>query len=412
MTGRPFACRSCGQGNVQTILDMGSTPLANALLTADQLGKPEPSFPLRLVFCPACSLVQIDETVPPEQLFAHYLYLSSFSETMLRHAKQIATRLAADRKLGSGSRVIEIASNDGYLLQYYKEMDIPVLGIEPAKNIAEIATRQRGVPTLCDFFTRDLALRLQKENTRADVIHANNVMAHVADLNGFVAGIAALLKPEGQAVIEAPYLGDMIQHIEFDTIYHEHLCYFSLTALDKLFSRHGLIIVDVELLPIHGGSLRIIAQREESDTECSKQVFDLLAAEKKLGMDRPAYYQDFARRVDQLKIDLRKLLMELKASGKSIAVYGASAKGSTLLNYFQLAAPVLDFVVDRSTLKQGRYTPGTHLPILAPEALLGKKPDYVLLLTWNFKDEILAQQAEYRRRGGKFIIPLPRPQVV
>lgn len=393
------------------VLEMGRTPLANALLTVEQLGEPEATYPLDTVFCPDCTLVQITETVPPEVLFSEYLYFSSFSDTMLRHAQTIADRLVDERHLGANSLVAEVASNDGYLLQYYQKRGVPVLGIEPAKNIAAAAEKERGIATVCDFFGKAVARRLADEGKRADVIHANNVLAHVADLNGVVAGFAAMLKPDGIAVIEAPYVRDMIDHVEFDTIYHEHLCYFSLSALDRLFARHGLRITHVERLPIHGGSLRIYAQhaaRHEADAS----VTQLLAEEAKLGMTRFDYYSRFADRVRSLREELRKVLLDFKKQSKHLAVYGASAKGSTLLNYFDLGADVLDFVADRSTVKQGRYTPGTHLPILSPQALLDRQPDAVLLLTWNFKDEILAQQAEYRSRGGKFIVPIPHVHIV
>jgi SAM-dependent methyltransferase len=402
-------CRACGESELKMILPLGSTPLANALLTDEQLDEPEETFPLELAFCPGCSLVQITETVPPEKLFREYFYLSSFSDTMLRHAQTIAGQLIKSRSLGEDSLVMEVASNDGYLLQFYKRANVPVLGIEPAVNIARIAEEERGIPTVCDFFGAELARKLAMEGKRADVIHANNVLAHVGDLNGVVEGFARLLKPEGVAVIEAPYVKEMIDRAEFDTIYHEHLCYFSLTALDRLFRRHGLIINDVELLPIHGGTLRIYAGRND---EQSVAVRQLLAEEAAWGVDREEFYQGFGEKVERLRRELLALLGKLKAEGKRIAVYGASAKGSTLLNYFGIGRETLDFVVDRSTIKQGYYTPGTHLKIHAPEKLLAEMPDYVLLLTWNFAEEILEQQHEYVERGGRFIIPIPEVRVV
>jgi SAM-dependent methyltransferase len=386
-------------------------PLANALITAEQLDQPESTYPLELAFCPNCSLVQITETVPPEELFRDYLYFSSFSDTMLQHAQAIVERVLELRPLGANSLALEIASNDGYLLQYYKQAGIPVLGIEPAINIARVAQDERGIRTLTDFFCADTARRLVEQGERADVIHANNVLAHVPDLNGFIQGLRLLLKPDGLAIIEVPYVKDLIDRCEFDTIYHEHLCYFSLTALNQLFERHGLAIQQVERLAIHGGSLRVFVCVDTGAPRAAA-VSELLEEEARWGVNRLDFYQDFARRVAELKTSLRNLVFDLKEQKRRLAAYGAAAKGSTLLNYFGIGRSALDFVVDRSTHKQGRYMPGVRLPICAPARLLEEMPSHVLLLTWNFADEILSQQAEYRRRGGKFIIPIPELRVV
>jgi SAM-dependent methyltransferase len=406
ISGLP-GCRSCGADGLELVLSLGRTPLANALLTQEQLTQPEPHYPLELAFCPSCALVQITKTVPPEELFSDYLYYSSFSDTMLRHAQSLVASLIIERQLGPTSLVVEIASNDGYLLQYYARAAVPVLGIEPAANIAGEAVK-RGVPTIVEFFGRELAVRLSAGGQRADVIHAHNVLAHVADLNGFVAGIGVLLKPDGVAVIEAPYLKDLIDHCEFDTIYHEHLCYFSLTALDQLFRRHQLFINDVERIPIHGGSLRVTVGKSGAATPA---VARLLAEEAAWGVDRYITYRDFGARVETLKATLTAMLAGFKRRGDRIAAYGAAAKGSTLLNYFGIGRETLDFVVDRSPYKQGRFMPGVHIPILAPERLLEDMPDEVLLLTWNYADEILEQQKAYRQLGGRFIIPVPDVKV-
>lgn len=411
MTDTVTACRSCGASDLAPILSLGDTPLANALLSAEQLQIPEPVFPLDLVLCTKCSLVQITATVPAEQLFGEYLYFSSFSVTMLRHAQALVQRVVAERKLGEANRVVEIASNDGYLLQNYQKAGVEVLGVEPARNIARVA-QEKGIPTVCDFFGAELARRLANEGKRADVIHAHNVLAHVPDLNGVVLGFATLLAEGGVVIVEVPYVKELIDRTEFDTIYHEHLCYFSLTALDSLFRRHGLTIVDVENIAIHGGTLRIFATPSGQRVPVSDAVTELLAAEAKWGVSHAAAYLEFSENVKGIRAHLRSVLCGLKGKGRTVAAYGASAKGSTLLNYAGIGAETLDFVADRSTIKQGRFTPGTHLPIYPAEMLLEAMPDYVLLLTWNFADEILEQQSEYRARGGKFVIPVPDVRVV
>src|SRR5262245_30772020 len=310
-------CRACGDSALVTILSLGKTPLANALLTPQQLAAPEPTYPLDLVFCPGCTLVQLTETVPPETLFSDYLYFSSFSDTMLRHAEGLVGGLITSRQLGDQSLVVEVASNDGYLLQYYKRAGVPVLGIEPAANVAEVAQRERGIPTLTEFFSKELAARLRRDNHRADVIHAHNVLAHVADLNGVLSGLATLLKDEGVVVVEAPYVKDMIDRCEFDTIYHEHLCYFSLTALDRLFRRHGLVIFNVERLSIHGGTLRIYAGRDgaQLSRDPNAAVRHLVDEEANWGVDSTEFYFGFGAKVERLRADLISLLRGLKTNG-------------------------------------------------------------------------------------------------
>jgi len=404
------ACRSCGDSGLQEILDLGETPLANRLLTRKQLAQPEPRYPLVLAFCPACTLIQITETVSPEVLFSEYFYRSSFSDALLDHSRRHVKELLQARRLGPDNLVVEVASNDGYLLENFVAAGVPVLGIEPARNIAGIA-RSKGVPTRCEFFGGEVAKRLKDEGLGADVLLANNVLAHVSDLNGFVAGVETLLAPDGIAEFEFPYVGELVDRIEFDTIYHEHLCYFSAHAIAKLFERHHLVLSDVRELSIHGGSLRVTATRSTEPADQAR-VQRLLDRERALGLDRFGFYEAFGARVMKLKADLLDTLHSLKKEGARIAAYGASAKGSTLLNVFGIGQELLDYVVDRSTLKQGRYTPGTHLPIYGPEKLLEDRPDYALLLSWNFADEILEQQAEYCKAGGRFLIPVPQVRII
>lgn len=410
-----IVCRSCGNFELFPILSLGRTPLANSLLTPDELYLSEETFPLDLVLCPSCALVQITETVSPEKIFREYIYFSSFSDTVLENARLIAGKMTSICGLDSNSLVVEVASNDGYLLKNYKARGIPILGIEPARNIALVAEKA-GISTISEFFGTELAEQLRSQGKDADVIHANNVIAHVADLHGVVSGMSTLLKPDGVVVIENHYVKDLIDHVQFDAVYHEHLCYYSVTSFRNLFARYGLTLVDVERLPIHGGSLRVYFQHENGPRSLEKEgksrVDALIEEEERWGVNRIDFYQNFGDKVNRLRRELLDLLRKIKTEGKSIAVYGASAKSATLLNYFGIGTDFLDYVADRSTYKQGLFTPGTHIPICPPETLLETQPDYVLLLTWNFADEILTQQSEYRSRGGRFIIPIPELKVI
>ena len=394
------ACRTCGSESLHPVLDLGPTPLANRVLPPEAIGDPEPMFPLAVVVCEACALAQLTETVPPETLFSEYVYLSGVSDTVVSHMHAHAAELIAGRGLGPTHKVVEIASNDGTLLQPFHDRGIPVLGIEPAANIAAIC-EARGIPTEVAFFGRETGARLAHDGLVADVVLANNVLAHVPDPVGFVAGIGSILAPDGVAEIEVPYVVDLVDNVEFDTIYHEHLMYYSAHALQALVQRAGLVLTDVRRLPIHGGSLRITVAHAATADGLAR-VEALLAQERARGVHTPGFYAGFGARVRELGRGLRQTLTELRAAGHRIAAYGASG----------IDADLVEYVVDRAPTKQGLFTPGTHLPIHAPEHLAADAPDFALLLAWNHAEEILAQQAAFRAAGGRFIVPVPTVRIV
>jgi C-methyltransferase-like protein/methyltransferase family protein/putative zinc binding protein len=403
-------CRVCARPDPVEILAFGPMPLANALVPPSRLSEDEAKIPLTTLFCPECSLVQIRETVDPRILFpADYPFFSSISDAWLRHARANVLELVESRQLDASSLAVEIGSNDGYLLRNYRDCGVPTLGIDPASGPSATA-RRIGIPVRETFFGRACAESLVAEKLRADVIHANNVFAHVSDLSGVVDGIRLLLKDDGVAVIEVPYVRDLVDHCEFDTIYHEHLCYFSVSALSRLFERHDLVLVDVRRLSTYGGSLRLYVQRSGTP---SAAVERLVAEEDAVGLRRLDYYQDFAARVKTIQATLKLLLESLKSEGKKIAAYGVAAKGAILLNSGAIDARLLEYAVDRNPQKQGKCMPGVHLPIYDPSKLLEVPvPDYLLLLAWNFKEEIMEQQLEFSMSGGRFIVPIPIPTIV
>ncbi len=404
-------CRSCGERLSHVFADLGSSPLANAYLTEAQLEQPEPFYPLRVYVCQGCFLVQLPQVVTPAEMFSDYAYFSSYSESWLRHARTYAEQMIERFGLDSTSKVVEIASNDGYLLQYFKERGVPVLGVEPAANVAA-AAHEAGIPTLVEFFGLDTADELRLSGEEADLLVGNNVLAHVPDLAGFVEGLKLLLKPNGVVTLEFPHLLRLIENGEFDTIYHEHVSYFSLLAVERPFAHAGLALFDVEELPTHGGSLRVYLRHvEDASKPTSRRVEQLREHEREAGLERLETYTEFDERVRLVKRDLLDFLIGAKREGKSIVGYGAAAKGNTLLNYCGIRGDFVDYVVDRSPHKQGLFQPGTHLPILAPEEVEATKPDYLLLLPWNLKDEIIEQMSHVRAFGCRFVVPIPHTTV-
>jgi SAM-dependent methyltransferase len=403
-------CLGCDASLPEPFLDLGVTPLANSYVRPEKAGEREPALPLRVAWCPSCHLVQLTAVVPPEEMFSEYLYFTSFSDSHVEHARRMADSLRSRFRLNRETRVLEVASNDGYLLQFFQRQGVPVLGVEPARNIAEHAL-SKGIPTLNRFFEPAAVPEIRSEFGEAQVIIGNNVFAHVPATNQFLTAVRDCLAPSGRAVFEFPHLLELLRHSEFDTIYHEHVFYFSLTAVVNLARRAGLEVFDVERHPIHGGSLRVFLQKNPAHA-VTPNVPALLDEEEKAGLTGPARYREFREEVERLRDDLLRLLGSLKASGKRIAAYGAPAKGNTLLNYCGIGADLIDFTVDRSPHKQGLLLPGSKIPILAPDALPREAPDYVLILPWNIADEIVSQQAVYASRGGRFIVPVPRPRVL
>jgi hypothetical protein len=405
-------CRFCGTALSQTFADLGMSPLCESFLTADALDRVEPFYPLHAQVCSECFLVQLQEYVPPAEIFNEYAYFSSYSTAWLRHAEDYVA-MAVDRfRLGRESFVIELASNDGYLLQYLVQRGIPCLGVEPAANVAE-AARQKGVETIVRFFDTTMAKELRDEGRQADLIVGNNVLAQVPDINSFVGGLGVALKASGTVTMEFPHLMRLVEGNQFDTIYHEHFSYFSLIAVERIFATHGLTIFDVEELWTHGGSLRIYARHaDDAARPVSRRVLDLRAREEEAGFRLLDTYAAFEERMRETKRRLLELLIRAKRDGKTIAGYGAPGKGNTLLNYCGLRTDFIDYTVDRNPYKHGRFLPGTRIPIHAPSHIEETRPDFVLVLPWNLKDEIMAQLAHIRGWGGRFIVPIPEAVVV
>jgi SAM-dependent methyltransferase len=404
------ACRFCGAPLRHSFADLGSSPLANSYLRADELEAPEPFYPLHARVCERCFLVQLPAVESPEAIFGEYAYFSSTSASWVEHARRYAESAVRRFGLDERSQVLEVASNDGYLLQFFRERGVPVLGIEPARNVAEAAVA-RGIPTRVEFFGTEAARRLVAEGTRADLLVANNVLAHTPSLNDFVEAIAVVLVPDGVATLEFPHLLRLIERSEFDTIYHEHFSYFSLLVVERVFERAGLTIVDVEELPTHGGSLRVYARHAQAAGRKSESIESVRTAEQEAGLGGIEVYAGFEARVRAAKRDLLELLVAVKREGRSVVAYGAAAKGATLLNYCGIRGDFVDYVVDRSPHKQGLFMPGVHLPIHPPERVAETRPDYLLLLAWNLREEIAQQMQFVREWGCRFVAPLPTVEV-
>jgi hypothetical protein len=409
---RAPTCRFCGSALSNVVVDLGMSPLCERYLTAGQLDEMEPFYPLRVLVCDDCLLVQLQQYVPPEEIFTEYAYFSSYSTSWVEHARRYCDAMVERFGLGPDSLVVELASNDGYLLRHLVRRGVPVLGVEPARNVAEAATRQ-GVATLTEFFGLDLAERMVAAGRRADLLVANNVLAQVPDLNDFVAGMAALLADDGVATVEFPHLARLFEGNQLDTIYHEHFSYFSLLAADAIFASHGLVVFDVEELPTHGGSLRLYLRHSGDESKpVHASVPALLARETRDGFDRLEHYLSFGPRVEATKRRLLSFLIQARDEGRRTAGYGAPGKGNTLLNYCGIRTDLLDFTVDRNPYKQGRFLPGTHVPVRHPSLIAESRPDYVLILPWNLRDEIVAQLAEVRSWGGRFVVPIPEVAVL
>jgi len=406
------SCRFCESALRRTFVDLGMSPLCESYVGRDQLGDMEPFYPLHVFVCERCFLVQLPEHVSPDRIFGDYAYFSSYSDSWLHHARDY-TAMAAERfALGRASQVVELASNDGYLLQYFVERGIPALGIEPAANVAEAAI-QKGVPTRVLFFGRTVARDLVAEGVRADLLIGNNVLAHVPDLNDFVGGLKILLASRGVITMEFPHLLRLVEGNQFDTIYHEHYSYLSFGTVERVFAAHGLILFDVEELGTHGGSLRIYARHDEDLSKpVGERVAVLRAMEEAAGLTSIDYYLSFGERVHATKRGLLEFLIKAKAEGSSIAGYGAPGKGNTLLNYCGIRSDFVDYTVDRNPHKQGKFLPGTHIPIHDPARIRETRPDYLLILPWNIKDEIMGQMSGISAWGGRFIIPIPNVRVV